>query len=80
MKPEEIKKECEEIYSTIKTSQDRLKKLRETCNHITTHIGNYSYRVGQSSESIICSDCGELIKTPPVKIYGENGNEIGSQG
>lgn len=61
MKPEEIKKECEEIYSTIKTSQDRLKEIREICKHTTQHKGNHSYRVGQVSLENICSDCGKVI-------------------
>jgi hypothetical protein len=61
MKPEEIRKECEEIYATIKTSQERLDELRKACTHKTTFIGNYSYRIGQVSISNICLDCGELI-------------------
>jgi len=60
--PFEIKKECEIAYDQIKKAEDRLKKLREICQHKNTFTGSYSYRVGASAPAIICSDCGELIK------------------
>ena len=63
MTPQEIKKDCEQQYKNIRKAEDRLKKLRAVCKHENTFEGNYSYRPGASIPSIICSDCGSVIKT-----------------
>lgn len=62
MNQEEIKIECEEIFSQNKKNEERLKVLREKCSHIHTFEGNYSYRVGNIQLAEICSDCKQLIK------------------
>lgn len=62
MTPEEIKQECEKMYSQIKNAEEKLKEIRGICKHETTYEGNYSWRIGSISVAEICSDCGELIK------------------
>jgi hypothetical protein len=63
MMSQEIKKDCEQQYKNIRKAENRLKVLRKQCKHENTFEGNYSYRVGASARVIICSDCGEFIKS-----------------
>jgi len=62
MKNEEIKSECEQLYSQIETAKKRLEELRKICKHENTFEGNYSWRPGAISLAEICSDCREIIK------------------
>ena len=62
MKNEEIKKECEQMYAQIKSSEERLKELRKICQHEKTFVGNYSWRIGAIQTADICEYCGELIR------------------
>ena len=80
---EEIKTECERQYANIKSAEARIKKLREICQHINTHEGLYSWRVGAIDNAILCSDCGKVLKNlsipkfetttnnPSIKIINE---------
>jgi hypothetical protein len=58
----DIKKECELMYSQIKNAENRLKELREICEHEDTDIGNYSYRIGVVGQAEICNSCGIVIR------------------
>ena len=58
----DIKKECELMYSQIKNAENRLKELREICEHEDTDIGNYSYRIGVMEQAEICNACGIVIR------------------
>ena len=58
----DIKKECELMYSQIKNAENRLKELREICEHEDTDIGNYSYRIGVVEQAEICNSCGIVIR------------------
>jgi len=62
MNNEEIKKECEQMYSQIKNAEERLKELRKECKHEKTFEGNYSWRIGAIQLADICEYCGELIR------------------
>jgi len=62
MNNKEIKQECDLIYNEIKSAEQRLRKLRDLCEHDDTDIGNYSYRVGVVERAEICNSCGEIIK------------------
>ena len=62
MKNEEIKLECDKIYSNIEEGEKRLKELRSMCKHEKTYEGTYSWRVGSYQEAEICEYCGKLIK------------------
>ncbi len=62
MTQEEINQKCDAIIAEIKFQQGNLKIIRDYCEHPNTFEGKYSYRIGQVSDAIICSDCGELIK------------------
>jgi hypothetical protein len=68
---EEIKKECEAIYESIRVGNERLKELRLMCKHENIIETNYSYRIGSYLPAIVCEDCGALIKliTPDVTLY-----------
>lgn len=57
-----IKKECELEYAKISAAQDRLKELRNSCNHKNVITTNYSYRIGATMNAKVCDDCGELIE------------------
>lgn len=63
MKNEEIKSECEKMYSQIKSAKERLDELRKICKHENTFEGNYSWRPGAICLAEICSYCGEIIKS-----------------
>ena len=58
----DIKKECELMYLQIKNAENRLKELREICEHEDTDIGNYSYRIGVVEQAEICNSCGIVIR------------------
>lgn len=62
MTQENIRKECELIYQTIKNSNDRLDEIRKICTHVSTFNGHYSWRPGTIEDAIICSDCNVLIE------------------
>ena len=62
MTQEEIKGERELLYLKIQECNDRLKEIRKICSHTNTFEGNWSYRIGNISPAIICSDCGNFIK------------------
>lgn len=62
MDTSEIKKECNICYEQIKVANERLKELRDICQHENTEQGLYSWRVGCINKCEICSDCGEVIK------------------
>lgn len=62
MKQEEIKQECELMYSQIKNAEERLKELRKICKCENTFEGTWSWRVANYQPAIICSDCGNLVK------------------
>ena len=62
MTNDEIKKECDLIFVNIEREKERLKELRNICNHEDTFHGLYSYRIGSSYPAIICSICGSAIK------------------
>ncbi len=57
----EIKDKIEGFQEIISIAQNRIKELRENCNHEKTFKGNYSYRVGVIEERDICEYCGEVI-------------------
>ncbi len=63
MTQEEIKRKSHAAIAEIQSQQNILIALRDYCEHPNTFEGKYSYSVGQVSDAIICSDCGELIKT-----------------
>lgn len=63
MSNEEIKADCELQYKAIKDAEQRLKELRAICPHEVVFQGNYSYRVGSIIPAIICSACGDFIRT-----------------
>jgi RecB family exonuclease len=58
----DIKKECELMYSQIKKAENRLKELREICEHEDTDNGSYSYRIGVVQQAEICNSCGIVIR------------------
>ena len=58
----DIKKECEIMYLQLKNAENRLKELREICEHEDTDIGNYSYRIGVVEQAEICNSCGFVIR------------------
>lgn len=61
MTGEEIKEECEYLYSQIKSANERLDELRKICTHENTFEGNWSWRVGTFDPAIICGNCGKLL-------------------
>lgn len=61
MTNEEIRKECEQHYDTIRESEARLKLLRSYCLHEKTFRGTYSWRVGVYDECDICEYCGTPV-------------------
>ena len=67
MKNEEIKLECEKMYSQIKEAEEKLEKIRSMCKHGKTYEGNYSYRVGSYQLTDICEYCGKLIRNICIK-------------
>lgn len=62
MKNEEIKEECEKMYTFIRQSEERLMQVREICKHERTYEGKYSWRIGSVKDAEICWYCGSLIK------------------
>ena len=62
MLPDEIKKECDSIFDNIKNQKERLEHIQEICNHPTSFIGNFSYKVGCVNPALICSDCNKILK------------------
>ena len=62
MNSEEIKAECEKIHSELVLGNARLNELRKLCKHENTFEGYYSWRVGNISPALLCSDCGDFIK------------------
>jgi hypothetical protein len=64
MSNEQIKKECDLIYETIRYAENKLKELRSICKHEDTFEGNYSYRIGAIERAIICSYCGTPVSFP----------------
>ncbi len=62
MKPEEIKAECVKIQSGLVVGKARLNELRKLCTHKNTFEAYYSWRVGNISPALMCSDCGDFIK------------------
>lgn len=64
-----IKEECEKLYKQIKDAEDRLYEIRIKCNHPSTVIGNWSYRVGQSDLANICTQCGVVISPIEEKDF-----------
>lgn len=61
MDNQQIKQECELMYSQIKNAEDRLKELRSICKHENTFNGTWSWRPGSYQPTTICSDCGALV-------------------
>lgn len=62
MSNEEIKDECDLMYTQIRNAEVRLQEIRATCKHEKTFEGNWSYRIGSIQPAIICYYCGILIK------------------
>lgn len=62
MNKEEIKQECEELYTLIKQSCERLSELQEMCKHEDTFEGEYMWRLGSTYPATICVHCGKPIK------------------
>lgn len=62
MTQEEIKTGCEYLRSEIEIAKARIRQLQEWCSHENTFEGNWSYRIGNISPAIMCSDCGSFIK------------------
>lgn len=60
---EEIKAECESLYSQIKNAQERLKEIRSMCQHEHTYLTNYEWRVGAVIPANICIACGHVVVT-----------------
>lgn len=60
----ELKRKVDELYDTIKTSNDELTRIREIeCKHPETEFVDYTTRPGQVWENTeICSVCGEVMK------------------
>lgn len=52
-----MNKEIEELQETIRKCEARLCEIRESCQHPSYFIGNWSYRVGQSALSRVCNEC-----------------------
>ena len=63
MRSEEIKAECEQIYKTIRVSEERLNNLRKECKHEKFFIGDYSFSPGHIYKTAICEYCGQPINT-----------------
>ncbi len=64
-KYKKLKEEVENCYWEIKYYNEKLEKLRKSCNHPETELVNYSPRVGQVFENTeVCSICGEVINIP----------------
>ena len=61
MNQEDIKTECDKMYTQIQQAQNKLKEIRLICKHPNKFIGDYFYRVGAVQKAEICSDCGEPI-------------------
>lgn len=70
--PEEIKKECEDLYDTIKKSQDRLDEIRKICKHENTFKGLWSWRIGAENNATICSDCGTCLEFLDKQLHFQN--------
>lgn len=68
MTNQEIKTECELMYSQLREAEDRLKKIRAICKHENTFEGNWSWRVGSSTPAVICSVCGSLVKLKELVV------------
>lgn len=61
----DIKRRVDECYKQIKDAQKELERIREKeCPHPKTEIVDYSYRIGSSIETEVCSICGEVINSP----------------
>ncbi len=61
MTNDEIKEECEQIYSQIEAAEARLTAIREACKHEKTFVGNYSWRPGAYAAAHICEYCNKMI-------------------
>lgn len=57
----EIKDEVKSLYKIINESQQRLRNLREMCQHEETEIKNFQYSIGSINKSKICSFCGTVM-------------------
>lgn len=69
MEQEEIKRQVDCNYETIRRAQSDIEHLRWLCKHPNTFEGNYSWRVGSISPATICSDCGQIVKYS--EVYGK---------
>lgn len=63
MTQSEIRQIKDAAYANIVQAENALKEIRKICKHTSIFEGNYSYRVGVIQPAVICSDCGNLIKT-----------------
>ena len=63
MTNEEIKAECESIYSQKVSLQLRLEEIRNNCKHEHTFVGNWSYRIGQFEKANLCLYCGNYVSS-----------------
>jgi len=62
MKKEDIKEECEKLYSDIRYAEQQLQILRDICEHEDTFIGTYSWREGSYQQGKICKYCNKFIE------------------
>lgn len=71
MNNEDTRKRVDEIYSTIKSLQEELDKLRSECSHPKYHVGYYSWRVGSIDVVKICDHCNENLGVPSKQEVDE---------
>jgi len=67
MTGEQIKAECEKLYSTIKESEARLRIIRGYCLHEKTQVGLYMGNLGSTYTAEICKDCGSAVRNLTYK-------------
>ena len=70
MTPEQIKQETERCYAQIKSSEERLAEIRKICKHEHTEQCTYMVRIGMYIEAVVCSHCGEFVKSVEEGFFG----------
>ena len=62
MHNEETRKAIDELYLSIKESNEALEIIRDKCSHEHTHKGLYEWRVGTTFNAELCDYCDKMIK------------------